>query len=102
MTRTRAPFALIIAVMGLLSAFYHASNNALTQYFDFLGMSLMTSFLLANIAVRLSRRGNSLYTYYWFFMFLNGAAIMILNLANKPIQALLLFNAVRSVLAKSI
>lgn len=31
-----------MAVMGLLSGIYHASNNYLTQVFDFLGMFLLT------------------------------------------------------------
>jgi Ceramidase len=35
-----------MAVMGLLSGLYHASNNYLTQVFDFLGMFLLTFWLL--------------------------------------------------------
>ena len=49
--RSMAP---VMALMGLLSGVYHASNNYLTQVFDFLGMFLLTFWLLA---INLRRNG---------------------------------------------
>lgn len=37
----------VIFLMGLMSFIYHATNNFLTQIFDFLGMFGLTSFVLA-------------------------------------------------------
>ena len=43
-----------MALMGLLSALYHASNNYLTQMFDFVGMYLLIFWLLT---INLRRNG---------------------------------------------
>jgi hypothetical protein len=59
-SRGGAAFAGIVAFMGLMSFYYHATNNFLTQALDFLGMFAMLFFLLAGNAVRLgaaTRRG---------------------------------------------
>lgn len=83
------------AVMGALSFFYHASNNLLTQYFDFLGMYL---FVVALIVLPLRRilalsRSRAL-AWYW-----GGVVGMILLMlavhqAGLPIQLTILAGAV--------
>jgi len=87
-------FGIVVLVMGLFSGIYHASNNYLTQHFDFFGMALMTSFLLAFNAKRVSRYAHySFYTLFWFFSFMNMVILVILGIINVPIQSLLLINA---------
>jgi len=52
-------FGAAVFVMGAFSFYYHATNNFLTQSFDFLGMYLMAFFIVAVNARRLGwpRRG---------------------------------------------
>lgn len=88
-----APFAWIVIVMGLFSAIYHATNNYLSQHLDFLGMSLMTSYLLAFAVVRLRRTPESQWTWYWFFVSLNLMTLLFLGILKWPVQLLLALNA---------
>lgn len=86
-------FAWVVLVMGLFSGIYHASNNYLTQFFDFLGMALMTSFLLAFNVQRFPKNRHSFGILFWFFSFLNMSLLMILDIIDVPVQTLLLINA---------
>lgn len=87
-------FGIVVLVMGLFSGVYHATNNYLTQHFDFFGMALMTSFLLAFNLKRLKKYSqHSFYTLFWFFSFMNMVILVILGIINIPIQTLLLINA---------
>lgn len=86
-------FAFIVLLMGFFSAVYHATNNYLSQHLDFLGMSLMTSFILAFEFKRMLKASlTSFYTYFWFFVALNMMTIIVLNIVDIPIQTLLLIN----------
>lgn len=53
--RDLAWLALSSLIMGLFSFIYHATNNALTQYFDFLGMYLYVFFIIALNLIRAER-----------------------------------------------
>lgn len=86
-------FGWVVIVMGLLSAIYHATNNFLTQYFDFIGMALMTSFILA-FTWRRWRPRASLATAFWFISFLNMVLFSFLHIAKLPVQDLILVNLV--------
>lgn len=55
-------YGVIIFLMGLMSFLYHATNNFLTQIFDFLGMFGLTSILLALQYTRLKEK--SLHGYW--------------------------------------
>jgi Ceramidase len=94
-------FGLMVFIMGTLSAIYHATNNLLTQYFDFVGMALMMSFLLAFVVRRiLSRVQNSFDQFFWFFFSLNLLMLIFLGLLKLPVQMLLLLNSVPILLAE--
>lgn len=93
-TPTVRAFGLIVFIMGFLSAVYHATNNLLTQHFDFFGMALMTSFLLAFVTRRiLNISQKSFDQYFWFYLSLNLTLLLFLGLLKLPVQMLLLLNA---------
>lgn len=93
-------FGWIVAVMGVLSAIYHATNNAFTQRLDFLGMALMTSYLLIWVVSGFALKGFSFLKNYWFFVSLNLLIVIILDALKIPIQLLLMLNAVPLLLAQ--
>ncbi len=86
-------FAWIVIVMGLFSAIYHATNNALSQYLDFFGMILMMSALLALLTIRLWYSSEViLKRSFLFFILLNLVVLWALYVAQVPIQSLILIN----------
>lgn len=88
-------FGLVVFVMGFLSAVYHATNNLVTQYFDFVGMALMTSFLLAFVTRRIrNQKQNSFDQHFWFFLSLNLLILLFLGLLKLPVQLMLLLNTI--------
>lgn len=100
-------FGAVVFIMGFLSAVYHATNNLLTQYFDFFGMALMTSFLLAFILRRiLSAHGKHPFVqspydqYFWFFLSVNLTILLFLGLLKLPVQLMLLLNTIPILLAE--
>jgi hypothetical protein len=86
------PYAVIL--MGLASFIYHATNNYLTQFFDFIGMFLMMAFLLSFNVRRLWPQGWRFYTVYWFLVFVNTAIFMIFDIVNWPVQPIMMINTV--------
>jgi hypothetical protein len=93
-TPTVRSFGLIVFVMGFLSAVYHATNNLLTQYFDFFGMALMMSFLLAFVTRRiLNTAQKSFDHFFWFYLSFNLTLLLFLGLLKLPVQLLLMLNA---------
>lgn len=95
-------FGWIVIVMGLLSALYHATNNGLTQHFDFFGMSFMMSYLLAFGTCRWLKKPKSLFTYYWFFMALNLMTLILLGILKIPIQMLMALNVLPILFIESV
>jgi hypothetical protein len=87
-------FGLIVVIMGLLSGIYHASNNFLTQMYDFAGMSLMMSYLLAFQCQRSFHNKIRFVFVFTGFLIANAVILYSLNAANKPVQMLMLINAV--------
>ncbi len=93
-------FGFVVFLMGCLSAIYHATNNLLTQYFDFFGMALMTSFILAFIFRRILQSPQQLKQqkpfdqYFWFFMTYSLSVLIFLGLLKLPVQMMLLINSV--------
>lgn len=88
-------FGLIVFIMGCLSAIYHATNNLLTQYFDFIGIVLMASFLLAFVSRRIrNQKQKSFDQYYWFFLSLNLFILLFLGVLKIPLQLMMLINMV--------
>lgn len=99
-------FGMIVFIMGALSAVYHATNNLLTQYFDFFGMALMTSFILAFILRRLLSSAKKTVIqkpfdqYFWFFMTCNLTILIFLGALKLPVQLMLLLNTIPILLAE--
>ena len=94
-------FGMVVFIMGFLSAVYHATNNLLTQYFDFFGMALMTSFILAFILRRILKvPQKSFDVYFWFFMSCNLTILIFLGLLKLPVQLMLLLNTIPILLAE--
>ncbi len=79
-----------MGAMGLLSGVYHASNNYLTQVFDFVGMYLLTFwFLVINL-----RRNGWIGTVwqqrvFWLLMLAGVAAVHLMYLRGWPYQLLI-------------
>ncbi len=90
-------FPYAVFVMGLLSFVYHATNNYLTQFFDFIGMFLMLSFLVSFNLKRLCKTETGFYTLFWFLVFLNTAVFMIFDIVDWPVQPMMLINAVPAI-----
>lgn len=86
-------FGLIVFIMGTLSGIYHASNNFLTQMYDFAGMSLMMSYLLAFQFERMFYKKVRFVFVFLGFLIANALILYSLHQANKPVQMLLLINA---------
>lgn len=88
-------FALIVIAMGFLSLVYHATNNFLTQFFDFLGMYLMTSFVLAFIVQRIRKQASEqLYTLFWFIVALNCCLFIIFETMDIAVQHTVTLNII--------
>lgn len=79
-------FGAIVFVMGALSFYYHASNNFLTQAFDFLGMYLMAFFLVATNARRLGWPRAGLEWIYLAACAAGTWALWPINASGFPIQ----------------
>jgi hypothetical protein len=79
-------YAVTLFFVGLFSALYHASNNAFSQFFDFVGMYLMTSIILAFNTNRTKALGTNIYSQFWFFAFLNMVLFMSFEYMEIPIQ----------------
>ncbi len=80
-------FSWCVLFMGAVSFFYHATNNYLTQYIDFLGMFLVTSYLLAFNTRRFQGKPEaSFLTLLWFYFSLHTVAFMIFDIVDWPIQ----------------
>jgi hypothetical protein len=79
-------FGAAVFVMGALSFAYHATNNFLTQAFDFLGMYLMVYYVLGTNLRRLGLPRARLSAFYWGATVLSTLALWPLNRAGVPIQ----------------
>ncbi|MBY0386056.1 ceramidase domain-containing protein [bacterium] len=94
-------FGLIVFLMGSLSGVYHATNNLLTQHFDFLGIVLMSSFLLAFVSRRIrQRKQNAFDQYFWFFLSLNLLILLFLGVLKLPLQLMMFINMIPVFLAE--
>ncbi len=86
---------LMIFLMGLGSFVYHSTNNFFTQFFDFLGMFLMTSIVMGVFSKRI--RGENIrshYSYSWMFLFLNTFMFWVFHFNQIPIQFTVVVNTV--------
>lgn len=86
-------FSWTIAIMGLFSFTYHATNNYLSQFFDFIGMFLMMSFVLAFEVKRFfSSDKVSFCSIYWFLVFLNTLTFTLFGIVDWPVQTIMMIN----------
>lgn len=86
-------FAMTVIVMGTLSFTYHATNNYLSQFFDFVGMSLMSSFLISfNIQRTTFQKHWGFWSVYWFFVFINTLLFALFGMMDIPVQVIQLIN----------
>lgn len=80
-------FPYAVFFMGLFSFIYHASNNYLTQYLDFIGMFLMMGFMMAFELKRFKKfESYSFFGIYWFIVFLNTAYFTLCGILDWPVQ----------------
>ena len=88
-------FAINVFMMGALSATYHATNNDLTEYLDFVGLCLMMSFLLAfNLLRVIGKNPRNIASMFWFLFSLNNILFVCFKIMSIPAQELMLFNAI--------
>ncbi|MCB9093724.1 MAG: ceramidase domain-containing protein [Halobacteriovoraceae bacterium] len=81
-------YGLTLFTVGALSFVYHATNNGLTQYFDFFGMFLFLSYLFYIYHIRLGREYNgrrSLAMGFIVFLMFN-LLYYVFPIINIPIQ----------------
>ncbi len=82
-----------VFAMGSLSFIYHASNNFLTQYIDFLGMYFVMSFLVTGTLLRFFRASQaSFFTWYWFIYSLHCVSFMVFHILEVPVQYIMYLN----------
>ncbi|MBY0515849.1 MAG: ceramidase [Bacteriovoracaceae bacterium] len=86
---------LTIFVMGFFSFIYHATNNFMTQFFDFVGMYLMTSIVLAIQTQRIRGKDTKKYhSFFWAYMFLNTCIFWLFHINNIAIQETVILQGV--------
>jgi hypothetical protein len=85
--KTLSHFAWVFFAMGFFSFTYHATNNYYTQFFDFIGMYLMTSMYIAINIKRLKGQEMREYqTWFWFLMFFNTTLFWMFDFWDIAIQ----------------
>ncbi len=78
-------------IMGVFSFIYHATNNALTQYFDFFGMYVFLFFIITlNYARLKGLPGKAFRVPYWSAVLAMSFATPIFRKIGFPIQLLIL------------
>ncbi len=96
-------FGLVVFLMGLFSGIYHATNNLLTQYFDFLGMALMTSYLLSIVTQRIQRAEVRPYDRsFWIFLSVNLTILLFFQVLKIPPQTMMLLGGLGILLGEGI
>ena len=84
------PMAPAMALLGLMSGLYHASNNYLTQVFDFLGMFLLTFwFLVLNLQRNRWLPPGWQAALYWLLVAGGLALVHLMYLQRLPFQLLI-------------
>ena len=91
-TQPLRAFPYAVFVMGALSFVFHATNNYLTQYLDFLGMFLMMSFLVAFNFKRLFPHSFRFFSVYWFWVFLNSMLFTLFGIMDIAVQWIMYIN----------
>ena len=87
-------FGVNVFLMGVFSFTYHASNNFLTQYIDFLGMFLVMSFLLTFATIRFFQKTwEDFYKLFWAFFSIHCVIFMIFDITLIPVQYIMALNA---------
>jgi hypothetical protein len=85
----------MIFLMGAGSFVYHATNNFFTQFFDFLGMFLMTSIVLGIFTRRIQKKDiRTHYAYSWMYLFFNTFIFWVFHFNEIAIQFTVVINTV--------
>ncbi len=96
-------FGLVVFLMGLFSGIYHATNNLLTQYFDFLGMALMTSYLLSIVTQRIQRVEIRVFDKsFWIYLSANLTILLFFQVLRIPPQTMMLIGGAGIVLGEGL
>lgn len=80
-------FSIYVALVGVASGLFHATNNALTQAVDFFGMTLVSSFLMAFSFKRILSAKN----HNWLFnilLLINCLVLLVFYFSNIALQLL--------------
>lgn len=92
-------YGLIGLIMGVASFVYHATNNSLSQYIDFFGMFLLSSFLLNFHLLRFLKKDPAkVGGLFWFVYALHVVMLLPVYFLEMPIQYILLGSAVPVIL----
>jgi len=85
-------FGLNLMLMGLLSFFYHATNNLATQFIDFIGMYLYTGTIITINYARLKLNGKTHTDFYALVMGINVLLLLLFIYLDLSYQALIVLN----------
>ncbi len=88
-----------IFFVGACSFVYHATNNFMTQFLDFVGMFILSSLV---ISLNIQRLKNKRVTHYregfWMFMFINTCLFWFFYLEDIAIQKMFMLNIVAMII----
>lgn len=88
-------YGICAALVGVFSCIYHATNNYLTQYFDFLGMFNVLSFALAwNCRRFFWGRRLSFGSWYLLYLLLHSVVFTIFDIVDLPVQEIIMLSVV--------
>lgn len=93
-TRSAILFSAVIFVMGAFSFAFHASNNFLTQIFDFIGMYLFVFLILVMNLVRLGWIQNMLVFWHLALVGLGTATLFWMRSQGLPYQFIIVGAAI--------
>jgi len=93
--KTLSYFGWVVFLMGFFSFTYHATNNYLSQLFDFIGMYLMTSFVIAFHWRRVAGKDpRGLLAHFWFVLSANLALFIMFDIMDIAVQHTVLLNVI--------
>ena len=86
--------------MGVGSFIYHATNNYLTQFLDFVGMFLLSSFMLSTQFLRIKKQNPRNYkTGFWWLMFIQTVIFWVLTITEIAAIQLMIAAAIVPMIA---
>lgn len=92
-------FSVCVFASGFMSFIYHATNNLLTQYLDFIAMFLVGSFFLAFHSLRVfGKNPRNFHMLFGILFSLQTASLILVHAFDFPIQYTVLLGSVPTIL----